>query len=322
MRKEINLRKDGNVSETINLVWSTCPEKDPIGFREHSIFCFRNEYSSVVHEIQKTIHENIPVIHVKNGLKKSYAISTPYNGKLSTDGLEELIYQMYGIIGIIETFPIRYHSEEDSILRAVAPRRGSEKEYTSQSPYNDLDWHVDAAYRPMSNDGHLSPLPDYLVFGIVHKGHEAIPITYIFINDVLSHLSREEIVEGLKPQFTVLSADSFSHKIETHNLPLLIQNENGIFYSRITLQNAKPLNKNAAYFLERIRYITNLKTIQNTISVSPGDIVILNNKQVLHKRDRFTPKWDGKDRFFIRIYSVKNLDHGITTDLAEKWVWL
>ncbi|WP_412708601.1 hypothetical protein [Candidatus Rickettsia kedanie] len=66
------------------------------------------------------------------------------------------------------------------LFRAVAPKRNFYNERSSQSPYNDLDWYVDAAYRPMTEKSdNLSPIVDYLIFGIVHKGHENLPIIYI-----------------------------------------------------------------------------------------------------------------------------------------------
>ncbi|WP_245968951.1 hypothetical protein [Candidatus Rickettsia colombianensi] len=45
-------------------------------------------------------------------------------------------------IGIIGSFPVLYKDEDKNIIRAVAPKRNSHNERSSQSPYNDLDWHV------------------------------------------------------------------------------------------------------------------------------------------------------------------------------------
>lgn len=49
--------------------------------------------------------------------------------------------------------------------------------------------------------------------------------------------------------------------------------------------------------------------------------MVLNNKTTLHKRDKFQPSWDGKDRYFLRVYSTKNIDEGILRDVAKPWAW-
>ena len=228
---------------------------------------------------------------------------------------------MFGIIGIIKTFPILYKDEDANIIRAVAPRQDSHNEHSSQSPYNDLDWHSDAAYRPMKYKSNLSPMPDYLIFGVVHKGHENLPIVYINLEDVLNCLTEADIQTGLSPEFMVSSPDSFSNKISNQNVPLLERNNNGLFHNRINLQYASGLTKKAIHFLKKIREILYDDRIQNRIYVESGDIVVLNNKTTLHKRDSYQPTWDGSDRYFMRIYSVKDLTQGILSEPSKQWVW-
>nr|WP_231289114.1 hypothetical protein [Rickettsia amblyommatis] len=60
--------------------------------------------------------------------------------------------------------------------------------------------------------------------------------------------------------------------------------------------------------------------MQNYIYVTSGDIVVLSNKTVLHKRDSYSPKWDGQDRYFIRIYSVKDINQGILANAPQPWI--
>lgn len=322
MKKDVYLKKTQIDTGVLVSEILGSPEKDPLTFRNQSKVSFEQEYASSVKEIQAAVKKQAPIIHIQQEQAKFYPVLTPYSGRPELKGLEELVYQMYGVIGLIDTYPMRYMTEDENIIRAVAPRQGSEKECSSQSPYNHLDWHVDAAYRPMNQKEHLSPLPDYLIFGVVHKGHQSLPMMYIALEDILNQLSAKEIEMGLKPQFSVLSTDSFSQKVESKHIPLLTKNENGSFYSRITLQNAKPMTQEAAEFLEKLRGITNQEFIQHRIHVNPGDIIILNNKLVLHKRDPFEPKWDGKDRYFLRVYSVKDLGEGVSKDDQEQWVWI
>ncbi|UZW38900.1 hypothetical protein [Rickettsia conorii] len=40
----------------------------------------------------------------------------------------------------------------------------------------------------------LSPIVDYLIWGIVHKGHENLPIIYISLKGILNQLSYQDII--------------------------------------------------------------------------------------------------------------------------------
>lgn len=295
---------------------------DPIALTYYAKVVSENEYPSLPNRIREGIRNNMPFIHIKNPQKTSFNVPTPYSGIIEIKGIEDLIFRIYGAIGIMDTFPILYKSESDNILRVVAPRHNSNSEISSQSPYNDLHWHVDAAYRPMfvSENG-LSPMPDYLVFGVVHKGYQDLPITYIPLKDILQYLGKKDIEFGMQTEFTVTSSDSFSEKIYSKNVSLLIKTRDNFFFSRINLQHASSHTKAGQNFLRKIKEITELKHLQQSISVEPGDIVILNNKTILHKRDQYIPSWDGRDRYFIRVYSVKNLASGISDkNYPYKWI--
>ena len=65
----------------------------------------------------------------------------------------------------------------------------------------------------MSKDAMLSPMPDYLVFGVIHQGQEQLPITYVALENVIKELKPDDLAIGLSPEFTVLSADSFKDRV-------------------------------------------------------------------------------------------------------------
>lgn len=295
---------------------------DPISIVNSSKEYIKNKYATSASQVLQAIKNKIPVIVIKNVCKKFYKVVTPYDGNVQLDTPKDLIYRMFGLIGIIGTYPILYADENKKIIRVVAPRKGSYDELSSQSPFTDLDWHVDAAYRPMfKKNEFLSPMPDYLVFGVIHKGHEQLPITYIAFQDVINELSNDDILTGLSPEFSVLSADSFKNKIISKNVSLFFRDKEMNFYNRTTFKNTIPQTKRAEYLLQKMRSIVDQPHIQNTVNVESGDIIILNNKTTLHKRDSYKPKWDGKDRYFIRIYSVENLNQGILNDTTKVWEW-
>jgi hypothetical protein len=294
---------------------------NPISFTNYFKGYFQKEYLLYSDAIREATQKQIPLMHIRNMHQISYDISTPYCGVVQDQSIMDLICHMYGTIGLMNTFPVLYKDETKDIIRAVAPRANSQFEHSSQSPYTDLDWHVDAAYRPMMASEHLSPMPDYLVFGVVHKGHEDLPLVYATLDDILSELEEEDLQVGLSPEFSVSSPDSFSNKMVSQNVPLLHQDSAGQFSSRIALRGSQGLTDRASYFLKKISEILGQKSIEKVVHVEPGDIVILNNKNTVHKRNSFTPQWDGKDRYFIRMYSVNDIGQGIFPDPLKQWEW-
>jgi hypothetical protein len=319
MQKDIFLKPSTMNSIPFDLIENVF--RDPISFTENSRIHFETKYIDLKKEIQKAINNRCPAIHIKNSINKNFNVTTPYCGKVNPEGIKDLIWHTFGIVGAINTFPFFYKDESDCIIRAVAPRYNSQDEHSSQSPFNDLDWHVDAAYRPINGKENLSPMPDYLIFGIVKNGYKNIPITYIFLNDILKYLDEEDIEAGMRPDFIISSPDSFSNKYVNNGISVLSRNQDGVYNSRIAFQYTKPLTESADRFLKKTRFITEVKEIQRLINVKPGDIVILNNKTTLHKRDKFEPRWDGDDRYFIRVYSTTDIKRGVISDQSKKWVW-
>ncbi|GAA5253004.1 hypothetical protein [Candidatus Rickettsia kedanie] len=86
-------------------------------------------------------------------------------------------------------------------------------------------------------------------------------------------MSYQDILIGCSNAFTVTSADSFSCKILSNNIPLLVEHATG-YYSRITM-DAIPETQRAAGFLNKIREIVDQESIQNYIYVTSGDIVCI-----------------------------------------------
>ncbi|HJD54777.1 MAG TPA: cephalosporin hydroxylase [Rickettsia endosymbiont of Proechinophthirus fluctus] len=100
------------------------------------LYLVDTKYVNYTKEIKDTVNNNAEIIHIKNIDQKNYNIMIPYDGEVRISGIEELICHMYGVIGIIGSLPVLY-KEDKNIISAVAPRRNSHNEHSSQSPYND-----------------------------------------------------------------------------------------------------------------------------------------------------------------------------------------
>lgn len=86
--------------------------------------------------------------------------------------------------------------------------------------------------------------------------------------------------------------------------PLSIIQDNCLVFDQdlmfgITEESTKLMNKIVdIYYKKRI-----------THNLLPGEIVFIDNRNALHGRSTFYPKYDGYDRFLIRCFAIFNYDH-------------
>ena len=52
-----------------------------------------------------------------------------------------------------------------------------------------------------------------------------------------------------------------------------------------------------------------LRSVSNHICLQAGDLLVLDNRYMVHARTAYHPRWDGKDRWLHACYTVASLDH-------------
>ena len=62
----------------------------------------------------------------------------------------------------------------------------------------------------------------------------------------------------------------------------------------------RPMNDTAGQALEQLRVA--LDTVARHVRLENGDMLIVNNRLVLHSRSYFTPRGDGRDRWLQRLF--------------------
>lgn len=128
----------------------------------------------------------------------------------------------------------------------------------------------------------------------------------LLLDDVLKRLSDNDIETLTKPNFIIKRPDSFeSNEPFVYDLPLLCE-VNGKFYSRFDYHNVTSNDKNSLEVLEKLRKITLDENLWKKLCLRPGQMVIFNNQRTLHTRNKFTPTFDGNDRWLLRLFGVLN----------------
>jgi L-asparagine oxygenase len=47
--------------------------------------------------------------------------------------------------------------------------------------------------------------------------------------------------------------------------------------------------------------------VQTVLRLEPGDLLVIDNNRAVHGRTRFTPRYDGLDRWLLRSFITKDL---------------
>lgn len=210
-----------------------------------------------------------------------------------------------GLCKLMGIYPITYQGENNGYLfRHVMPIKNLVEQKSSQGARYPLGMHVDNCYLPLIPEysrTEYSLCPSYMsLFGL--RADKNIPTRIVPLDEVLKLLDEKTITQLMKPEFKVSKPASFSNQAEFY-LPLIVQDNNGIYYCRFDQDFVSPYTEEATEaFNHFILALNTCQTYQVVIGV--GDCLFIKNQRVMHGRDGFKPKLDGTDRWMLRVFGV------------------
>jgi hypothetical protein len=247
--------------------------------------------------------------------------STPYDGIVDLAASREAIVNLYAVAGCLGLHPVGYAKESASTLHAVCPMRHALGEASSHGFDAALPPHTDYADRPIDEPIHdQSPAAAALAFA-VERAEPATPMRCIPASRLLSLLSPEQIAVGCLEEFAVRAPALFGGGQSGRARRLFLPNAQSGVRCRLNLGTMTGLTPRASLLLHEIREILSDATNIETIHVRRGDIVIMDNQRTFHRRASFTPRWDGTDRYFIRMSAVHDCRAGLAADPRRPWIW-
>ena len=146
------------------------------------------------------------------------------------------------------------------------------------------------------------------IFGLLGlRNPDGIATTLLSLDYVLKNLSQEAIEELVKPQFSATSQSSFDREIVIQNVAVLKKLNGGEMGLRYSHSKLMANNARAAWALEELAFKIEQSEQVTEVVLNPGDVLILNNRTCVHGRGAIsgTQKFDGMDRWLIRIYGYK-----------------
>jgi len=196
---------------------------------------------------------------------------------------------------------IAYEAEGNGYLfQDITPNIHMAALQTSVGSNIELEIHTEQAFSPLR--------PDFLSLACLKGDPNAW--TYILPVDILlQHLSVVETELLCKPLWTIGIDLSFKISGKSNEIrgPIsILQKSDGKYPYLVFDQDLMTgITKEAQQMIPRIVDIYKHFRIQ--ICLQPGDILILDNRFVVHGRSPFSPKFDGNDRFLIRAFAIQNL---------------
>lgn len=198
---------------------------------------------------------------------------------------------------------ISYEAEGNGYLfQDIVPVKEMSALQTSIGSNAELEIHTEQAFSNLR--------PDILCLACLKTDENAW--TYILpVSVLLSHLSEDEIDLLWQPLWHIGVDLSFriNGKEEEIRGPIsILHSENSENRDNLFLVFDQDLMKGITEEAQQmISKITDIYyKYRMAYCLQPGDILLLDNRYVVHGRSSFSPKYDGNDRFLIRSFGVFN----------------
>jgi hypothetical protein len=262
-----------------------------------------------------------PVIVVR-GLRAGGRLPrTPYDGVVDRAVSRQAIINLHATLATLGLHPVAFARENASTLHAVCPVMGADGRASSHGFDMALPFHTDYADRPIDETVRdQSPAAQVLAFA-VERAEPDVPMQFVATRRLISALSPEQIRIGRAAEFAVRAPDIFGDRQARHIRRLFPRGCEHDPRCRLNLGTMTGTTSRATRLLNEIREILAADVMVERIDVRRGDIVVMDNQRAIHRRAAFAPRWDGADRYFIRVSAVRDPSAGIAADPRRPWIW-
>lgn len=234
---------------------------------------------------------------------------SPYRDESCWREIPLTLANVFGAVDLLGARSFAYARENAGrVVRNVVARIDAREEYSSQGWGRDLGAHMDDAFRAVDSFDAArffdrAPAPRWLVFGVIYD-RPRVPLSVAPVSDVVRRLSAADVEALCRPEFDVQSPASFGGAQTVRGLPLLVADEHGGWFSRFDGLNCTASTTAARGALHAFAQTLDGTDVWHDIALRRGDVIILDNYRTVHKRSEYYPRWDGTDRWLVRVYAV------------------
>jgi L-asparagine oxygenase len=237
-----------------------------------------------------------------SGIQVSEVPETPGDNSENL-GAQTTLARMQAICNEMLGRMVAYEAEGSGrLFQDMVPARAAKRAQTSLSSEVELEVHTEQAFSALR--------PDYLSLACLRGDPNAQ--TYLFrALDVLAHVGDDAARMLRQPLWTMGVDESFrigGHDFVHGDMRGPVPVISGSAYDPIMVLDQdlmKGVDRRAREVLGEIWDL--YMGYRHSYTLSPGQILILDNNRVAHGRSNFTARFDGTDRFIIRSFVVRDL---------------
>jgi hypothetical protein len=246
---------------------------------------------------------------------------TPYTSDPGVQATPLATASILGVFGIIGSHPLAYQGEnDDSFVRHVVPKRDAEMALSSYGSRMDLGMHADNPHLPLSTEPvtDLSACPEFLsLTGI--RCQLSVPTRIVSAEETLATLPNNVIETLMQHVFTIKRPDSFGDQGYRLIAPLVSRATDGQYLCRYNKANVAANTPEASQALSALERAIQAQTVQH-VALQQGDMLIFKNQQTFHARDAFAPRFDGMDRWMMRVFGVRDMSRTIPVTPCKSYI--
>ena len=203
---------------------------------------------------------------------------------------------------ILRSYPFGYIQEQNGrLVQNIFPKKKNEQQQISGSSKVQLALHTEAAFHPY--------LPDHVSLFCI-RGDENAATTYAMVDNIVDHLDAKTVEVLTAPLFVTSVDDSFRLNGEPDEevvLPILRHvEEDGrgweMVYDEALMRGTTPEAERALKELSATVAVCTREVVLET-----GDMLVIDNKKAVHGRKPFEARYDGTDRWLLRVLTRKEL---------------
>lgn len=196
---------------------------------------------------------------------------------------------------------ISYSDEKNGrLVQDVCPRKGAENRQENSGSVQ-LALHTEDGFHPAP--------PHFVSLLCLRGDHDgAAAIVACGIGDVLASLDAETIAALRRPEFRIRFSTSFVPDVSAQVLADPVPVLSGSAPSpdlRCDFNGTVATTPRAQAALDHLEQV--IQRSLKGLVMRPGDLIILDNRQAVHGRTGFTPRYDGRDRWLRRSFAVADL---------------
>tara|TARA_E500000318_G_C3569136_1_gene217056 strand:- start:6669 stop:7715 length:1047 start_codon:yes stop_codon:yes gene_type:complete len=287
-------------------------EADPERYEQDVAYHFVYRLPTLVSAINYAMANNAIIIEVLGLPGPEKPPLTPEDGCVVEAKVGEHVVNLVGTFaGASGLRGFSYVGENDGLmLRPVLPKRETASQASSQGFANDLDMHMDNADRtiPQTFDSARSdrgPMNSYQAFATVRECPHT-PMEIAALQDIVNEAIEahgNNLIDVLKQSdFAVRKPDSHGGGEALKGVPVLVKDSDGRMHGRFHMANVTGLTTQAEDALKKFRKVVAEAGSIVRIQGRPNGLILYSNTQCMHRRSRYIPRFDGSDRFYLRLY--------------------